>query len=281
MKKIFGGIDLNWKKLILFALVAGVYTALMAIIPQVRYTSFNTIAVTFEVWIFIGIFIIMNSKSNKDSALKCFVFFLISQPLVYLLQVPFSSQGWGLFRYYGYWLVWTILCLPMGYIGYHIKKGKWTGYLILFPMILFTAYCYHIYLTYFTFLYPNYILISIFCILAMFIYPNVLFDNKKIKIVGSIISAILTIFITSLVMLNPYSYSTELLTQIDGKDVTSEYQVALKDSSYGDIYIDSDLIHVDFKRGGKTELIVTSPEGKVIKYDLIIRLNTYKLKEKK
>ena len=31
-------------------------------------------------------YLLLNSKSAKDSALKCFAFFLISQPLVYLIQ---------------------------------------------------------------------------------------------------------------------------------------------------------------------------------------------------
>ena len=124
MKKIFGGIDLTWKKLIIFSILVGIYTAIVATVPALKYTSFHTIAVTLEVWIFFGIFIIMNSKSNKDAALKCFVFFLISQPLIYLLQVPFSWQGWRLFSYYKFWFIWTILCLPMGYIGYYMKSDK-------------------------------------------------------------------------------------------------------------------------------------------------------------
>ena len=95
--KLFGGINLTWPKLIIFALAAAVFTALMAIIPIFKNTSFITITATFEVWILFGIIIIMNSRSNLDSALKCFVFFLISQPLIYLIQVPFSWQGWGLF----------------------------------------------------------------------------------------------------------------------------------------------------------------------------------------
>ena len=155
MKKLFGEIDLTWKRVIIFAVLAGVYTALTTIIPGLKDTSFHTIAVTFEVWILFGIIIIMNSKSNKDSALKCFIFFLISQPLVYLLQVPFSYQGWNLFGYYKYWFIWTVLCLPMGYIGYYIKKDKWWGYLILFPMILMVAESYAKYLSDFMFAYPK------------------------------------------------------------------------------------------------------------------------------
>ena len=48
MKKIFGGINLTWKKLIIFAIIAAVYTATMAIIPITKDTSFRDIAVTLE-----------------------------------------------------------------------------------------------------------------------------------------------------------------------------------------------------------------------------------------
>ena len=286
LKKLFGSIELNWKKVIISAIMAGVYTALMCIIPQVQYTSLNTIAVSFEVWIFIGIIIIMNAKSNKDSALKCFVFFLISQPLVYLLQVPFSSQGWNILWYYKRWFMWTILCLPMGYIGYYIKKDKWWGYLILFPMILLTASSYNTYLIRFTFYYPKYLLISLFCATAMIIYPIMLFNNKKIKLIGTLISSLIIISITTLVVLNPYRYSTDLFSEIDNKEITKDYQVSLKDKKYGDVYIDyieeieSYMIHADFKKNGKTELIVKTPEGKTKKYDLTIEMDTYKLEEK-
>lgn len=286
IKKLFGGIELTWKKLIIFALISAVYTALMAIIPVVRNSSFDTITTTLEVWIFIGIFIIMNSKSNKDSALKCFIFFLISQPLIYLLQVPFSWRGWEIFQYYKYWFIWTILCLPLGYIGYYIKKGKWWGYLILLPMIILTAASYNTYLSYFSFCYPRYILICIFCVVAMIIYPNVLFEDKRIKIIGTIISCLIVVIITIPIVLNPHRYSTELLSNVDDKDITKDYQVSLKDEKYGDVYIeyvesiDSYMIFGDFKKSGITELIVKTPDGKLKEYDLYIDINSYTLEEK-
>lgn len=51
MKKLFGGIDLTWKKLIIFAVIIGVYTATMALIPITNDTSFRDIAVYLEWWI--------------------------------------------------------------------------------------------------------------------------------------------------------------------------------------------------------------------------------------
>ena len=136
MKKLFGGIDLNWKKLIIFAIIAGVYTAIMAMLPIAKDTSFADITISFEVWILFGIFIIMNSKSAKDSALKCFVFFLISQPLVYLIQDIINHSNLFL-TYYRFWIIWTILTIPMGFIGYYMKKDKWWGLAILTPILIF------------------------------------------------------------------------------------------------------------------------------------------------
>ena len=72
IKKLFGGINLTWSKLIIAAVIAGVIAAVIAIIPALHYTSFIGITVTFEVWILFGILIIMNSKSNLDAGLKCF-----------------------------------------------------------------------------------------------------------------------------------------------------------------------------------------------------------------
>lgn len=286
IKKLFGGTDLSWTKILIFAIAAGVYTALVCIFPQVKDTSLHTIAVSFEVWILFGIFIIMNSKSNMDAALKCFVFFLISQPLVYLLQVPFSWQGWNIFQYYRRWLIWTILCLPMGYIGYYIKKDKWWGYIILLPMIILTASSYQNYLSYFFFCYPYYLLISVFCVAAMLIYPNVLFNNKKIKAAGTVISALLITVLTVITFINPLKYSTDILSTVDGKDITNEYQVSLADDKYGEVSVekseweDSYVVHADFKKKGNTELIINTPDGTTKRYDLNIELFSYELKEK-
>ena len=284
LKKFFGGIDLTWKKIIIFAVIAGAYTALMAIIPAAQYTSFNTIVVSFEVWILFGIIIIINSKSNKESALKCFVFFLISQPLVYLLQVPFSWQGWNLFVYYKYWFMWTVLCLPMGYIGYYMKKDKWWGYLILFPMILITAFEYLTYLAYFTFSYPKYLLICLFCICAMIIYPLYIFENKKIKIVGVAISSLLIIVISIYGFMNPYHYRTQIMANGEKYKFDDTYKVNLEEK-YGKaeiVYLESIedyMVNVDFIKEGKAKLTLEGPDGNKKEYEINIKRDTYDINE--
>ncbi len=287
INKIFGGINLTWPKLIILSVIMGVYTAVMAIVPALHYTSFITITATFEVWILFGIFIIMNSKSNLDSALKCFVFFLISQPLVYLIQVPFASMGWDLFQYYKYWFGWTVLCFPMGFIGYWMKKDKWWGYLILLPMILLTAYEYFDYFSVCLFYRNRYIIISLFCIGAMILYPIAVFTNKKIRMTGVIISCVLILGLTVFNIINPPIYSTDILGASTENQLNDNYKVSLSDDSYGDVKIRYDegledyLVHVDFKKAGKTQFILESPDGKKKVYDLNIKRDTYTISEVK
>ncbi len=286
MKKKFGELNISWKTIIISAILVAIYTALMAIIPALEYTSFHSIVVTFEVWILFGIIIIMNSKSNKESALKCFVFFLISQPLIYLLQVPFSRLGWQLLGYYRTWFIWTLLCLPMGYIGYYIKKDKWWGYLILFPIILLLAYSYNTYLSDFMFNYPKYILIVLFCIASMIIYPLYLFNNKKIKRTGLIISIIIIIICTIINIINPPVYNTIIMGSSEENPFNDTYKAYLTDNKYGKVYIiyedavEDYMIKAEFKKEGKTTMIIESPDGEKREYELTIKRDTYDIKRK-
>ena len=184
MKKLFGEINLTWKKLIIFAIVVGMYTGLMPLIPYTYETSFRDIAVQFEWWILFGILIIVNSKSPKDSALKCFIFFLISQPLVYLVQVPFNDMGFKLFMYYKYWFMWTILTLPMGYIGYYIKNNNILSVIILSPMLLLLALTGLGYLNSAIENFPHHLLSFIFCLTFIIIIVLNLFNKTKLKLLS-------------------------------------------------------------------------------------------------
>ena len=228
----------------------------------------------------------MNSKSNKDSALKCFAFFLISQPLVYLVQDIINHSNLFM-TYYRFWFIWTICCLPMGYIGYYMKKDKWWGYLILFPMILFDATSYSAYLFKFMFSYPKYLLIVLFCISTMIFYPLYIFRDKKIRITGVLISSILIICITIYDIVNPPVYNTQILSSNEEHFFDNTYNVYLTDNKYGEvkiIYMDSIenyMIEANFKREGKTDLVIESPDGKKEEYKVSIKRDTYKVEKNK
>ncbi|MBQ2468232.1 MAG: hypothetical protein II503_00985, partial [Clostridia bacterium] len=134
-EKVYGGLDMNWLTVILFAVGTAILTAVFLVIPIFNDTSFERMGVTFEAWIFFAVLIMANCKKPLDSALKTFVFFLISQPLIYLFQVPFSDMGWSLFGYYKNWFIWTLFTFPMAFVGWYIKKKNWISLLILAPVL--------------------------------------------------------------------------------------------------------------------------------------------------
>ncbi|MCF0150174.1 MAG: hypothetical protein HUJ80_02045, partial [Firmicutes bacterium] len=90
MKKIFGGIEMTWLRVILFAVFTAVITAALLLLPVFSDSPLRLMGVQYDWWILFAIFLISNCKKPLEAGLKCFVFFLISQPLIYLLQQPFA-----------------------------------------------------------------------------------------------------------------------------------------------------------------------------------------------
>ena len=93
--RIYGGLNMSWPVVILLAVGAAVLTLIFLFVPAFKDTSFERMGVNLEAWIFFAILIIANCEKPLEAALKTFVFFLISQPLIYLIQVPFSELGWA------------------------------------------------------------------------------------------------------------------------------------------------------------------------------------------
>ena len=286
MKKLFGGIHFTWPGVILFAVICGVYTGVMALIPATMDTSFRDISISFEWWILFALILIANSKSPLDSALKVFVFFLVSQPLVYLVQVPFSPDGFGLFRYYPSWFVWTLFTFPMAFVGHYMKKDKWWGLLILAPILVFLGYHYTGFLKEAVSFFPNHLLSAVFCAVTLILYPLVLFQDKKIRLAGLVISLVILVAMSVIGIASRHSavYSTELMSsgsETAGVEFDDTYQVRLADEAYGSvsiIYEDSlqcYMIHADFTKTGQTQLVLESPTGEQYVYDLTIYRYSY------
>ena len=287
VKKLFGGIDLSFKKLIIFAVIAGLYTGIMAMLPIAKDTSFADITISFEVWILFGIFIIMNSKSAIDSALKCFVFFLISQPLVYLIQ-DFINHSNLFLTYYRFWIAWTIATFPMGFIGYFMKKDKWWGLVILTPILIFLGLHYSGFLNQTIYSFPYHLLSTVFCFITLLLYPICIFNNKKVKTAGIIISSLIILAMTIITFINKTGYNTTIL--VNGGEAGAVfddcYNVYLEDSKYGKVYIEYDesledyKINAEFKRSGKTNVIIEDSNGNREVYEIDIKRNSYDINKK-
>lgn len=195
LDRLFGGIPMTWPVVLLYALGTAVLTTIFLVLPVFKNTSFARMGETLEAWILFAVILMANCKKPLESALKTFVFFLVSQPLIYLFQVPFSYMGWALFGYYRYWFIWTLLTFPMAFVGWYITKRNWLSALILAPVIGFLC------LTGFGGIrecmnaFPRYLVLIIFCFLQVFLYIYVFFPNRISKLAGAaLVAALVLVF---------------------------------------------------------------------------------------
>ena len=287
MKKLFGGINMTWPKVIIFSVLTATYTALINQVPALKDTSFTDIAIYFDVWIFFAIIIMTNCKSPLDSALKTFVFFLISQPLIYLIEVPFL--GWQIMNYYQNWIIWTLLTFPMAFVGFYLRKDNLLSLVIIAPVIVFLEYSGVGYIKATIYDFPHHLLSAIFSIGTSLLYVFAIFSKKRERILGLLISIVsLLVFLVPSIM-HPRVYKTELALSGDELFFNESYNVYLEDSKFGNVYIGTvDIgeekeyaIKAELKKTGKTVVVLEDSNHNKKYFDLDIGDNTYKFNERK
>lgn len=190
LRKLFFETKMTWQRVIIFAIAVAAFTALMLIIPFTIHTSLSNPGTYLESWILFALLIIMNCNTPIEAGLKTFVFFLISQPLIYLLQVPFSSLGWQIFMFYPKWGLLTIATFPGAMIAWQIKKDNILSALILSVANAFLSFQGIYFLCEALNNFPHNILSFVYCIFLMFMFIYVLLRQKKTRNIAFVISII-------------------------------------------------------------------------------------------
>ena len=269
MKKIFGGLKMTWPRLVIFAVISGIVTALIALLVP-EGNSVKQIAVTFEAWIVLAIIIVVNCEKPLEAACKTFVYFLISQPLVYLIQVPFSRMGWGLFGYYRYWFYWTLATFPGGYIAWHIKRDDWIGAVIHSVALVALVWFGIDYLKLLIGSFPRYLLATLFCFGMVPVLILAVHHSKAARLTASVIAAVAFIVLMILTFSgfhrNAYSFSIGLDKQ--QYPVTEGWTAELEDPGNGTVKLDkggdgfSPSVYLEFLDFTKnTNVILRDPDG--------------------
>ena len=253
LKKLFGEINMSWVFVIVFAIITAIYTALINQVPILEDTSFRDIAIYPECWLLFAVFIIVNCKNRWEAALKCFVFFLVSQPLIYLIEVPFSGLGWHIFGYYKYWFVITLLTLPGAAIAFLLKRKDWISVLVLSVATGFLAYMTAMYTNAAITNFPRHLLSAVFCMLLILLFSYVIFDKRRHK--AAVICVSLIIFATSLTVINLKKPADVYL------DSGNWSYTAENDSIVGVEIRDGNHVIFRGKKDGSTYVYFTDDEG--------------------
>lgn len=190
LNKLFFNIEMTWKKVILFAIGAAVFAALMLIIPFTIHTSLSNPGTYLESWVLFALIISMNCQGPLEAGLKTFVFFLISQPLIYLLQVPFSSLGWRIFMFYPQWGLLTLLTFPGAMIAWLVKKDNVLSAFVLSVATSYLAFQGIYFMCEMLNFFPHNLLSFIYCFVLIFIFILVLLKKKTNRIIAFAITGI-------------------------------------------------------------------------------------------
>ena len=255
---MYGGLNMSWPAVILFAVGTAVLTSAFLIFPIFKDTSFNRMGVFFEAWIFFAVLIMANCKKPLESALKTFVFFLISQPLIFLLQVPFSSMGWGLFSYYRYWFIWTLATFPMAFVGWFITKRNWLSLIILAPVLAYLGSVLYESSLQCIRHFPH---LALFCLLQIILYLIAFLPDWKQKLAGILCAAITVIVLafrtgsidvnSTLFLPNDPALSDAAVVEMEGG---SADEISLEDTG------NDCMIHISAKQLGNTDFTIRDGE---------------------
>ncbi len=133
LRNPFGDLGMSWPAVVLFAVVVGVYTGTVASIPALEGTSFSDIAYYFEWWVIFAFIIAANCKGGWESAAKTLAFFLVSQPVIYVVRVLAGSLDLqvALMAYRATWGPATLLTLPGGLVAHLIRRQDALGGAVL------------------------------------------------------------------------------------------------------------------------------------------------------
>ena len=268
--RIFGGVPMGWPVVLLLAVGTAILTVVFLLFPVFQNTSFERMGVHLEAWIFFAVVIMSNCRRPLESACKTFVFFLVSQPLIYLLQVPFSALGWGLFRFYKTWFVWTLLTFPMACVGWYITRRNTLSLLILLPVLCLLAYPGAESLQTAARHPPRLLVTALFCLGQVFLYPVVFTEKRWQKLVGVLVplaaAAILLLAATRIAL-----ESTQFLP--DEPVLSASADVTVEDPAFAAVSLErigaDSMIRVKAERFGSTVFTIRDGD-EVYRYTLTI-----------
>ena len=249
---------MGWGKVIILSVIAAIYTAAVAVIPALEDTSLHDTAVNLEAWILFAMLIIMNCETRKEATIKTFIFFLISQPLIYLIEVLVGHNDFSVFQYYRHWFIITLLTIPGAAIAFQVKKKGWLGTLALSVAVGFLGYMAVIYYRSLRLYFPNHLLSMIFCI-ALAVMMIILFiDKPKLRLFAA---AVLVVSITSAMILTKPVLSMEISLP------EGEWTYEIKDENIIQLeQSDSDSFTIHAENAGGTIITFTNEDGKIKEY---------------
>ena|GEM_PF-1405389 len=184
---LFGDVSMSWKRVIIFAIAAGAYTGIINQIPAVHSTSLDDIAVSYELWVLFAVLIAVNCKKPLEAGLKVFVFFLISQPLCFLVEIPMLGLSQA-FYYFRLWIVMILLTFPGGIVVFFAKKNNIIGALVTAAACSIIAVSLVYYGLGVITDFPGHLLTTVFCLVTIILFIMFIVKKNRLRAAAAVIT---------------------------------------------------------------------------------------------
>ena len=249
--------------MIFTSIVIGLMVGIFMRIPFFKGTSFQDVGIYYDMWIILAIFIIFNAKSLKEAIAKCFVFFLITQPLIYFSEllidvVLYHKEFNSLFKLYFYnyyiknnWLLLTFLTIPGSAIAYQVKKQNILSSLILCIATSFLAYRgISSFINLIMYGFPKHLLNSLLCLFFAYSLVFTLLDSKKNRLIGLLIVSV-TLVVSAIFTIHSISTPAYISTFIENEDNIRFVNYDLDNYDVASISIEDEGYYVSVMSGNK------------------------------
>jgi hypothetical protein len=265
-RHLLGGLDMSWRHVLVFAVVTGVVTGLVNEVPFLYDTSFRDIAVTPEWWVLFGMVVACNCKGPGEAALKCGVFFLVSQPIVYVVEMPWL--GYFPWEYYSYWFVLSLFTFPAGALAYLAKRQDRVGSLLLaIPcvvlVVLGAGFVFKV-----SYSFPHHLLSAVFCFGQVVVLVLALKNTMDDRLVALGIALVVTVVSITILFVSPPTSSVGITIDAGDADGSGTWSCQLDDPSFGTVEVEGDRVKVTTSHVGSTRLVCTDENGDSIAYDV-------------
>lgn len=150
-----------------------------------------------------AVIVVVNCDKSWEAMLKCFAFFLISQPVIFGVEVIFGhlalEQVWYYFS--AIWFKEIVLTLPGGFIAYFCKKQNWLGSVILGLGNTIQAALALYYLGTAIRHFPHHLLSGLVCVAYIIVMSVCIQKQKKYRWVSILLPVVLTAAVAVLLKL--------------------------------------------------------------------------------
>lgn len=171
-------------------------------------------------------------------------------------------MGWGLFGYYHFWFILTLLTLPGAAIAFLVKKNNWLSVAVLSVANVYLASSSVSYFYMAMARFPHHLLSSVFCLALAVFFVFVLFDDKKHRLAA--LAIILAMLIASAIILKPVKNQEIILG--DGEwtcDVGNE-SVATAEIN------DGNHVNIHAEGEGNTLMTFENADGEIAEYSISV-----------